>query len=190
MERVRVMNAAVRVWLLALSLLLAASCATPCTYRMRGRTYDLGALSGRVLSGGDPRYPSRLYNASVCGALAPPCIDELSRQPLNGSVYQLTLAPTGIVAFCWDVLAHTGAPALLPPNNTGWGPQEAFVLRHTHAGDAHLSCSPNMTVDLRLHCLPNTTDQGAYKMEGTSDVQCHFNIVIQTPLVCTSQDKA
>ena len=157
------MNAAERVWLLALSLLLAASCATSCTYRMLGRTCDLDALSGRVLSGGDPHYPSRLYNASVCGALAPPCIDELSQQPLNGSVYQLTLAPTGNVAFCWDVLADTGAPALLPPNNTGWGPQEAFVLRHTHAGDAHLSCSPNMTVDLRLHCLPNTTDQGAIR---------------------------
>ena len=42
-----------------------------------------------------------------------------------------------------------------------------------------------MTVDLRLHCLPNVTDPGAYTMAGTSDVQCHFNIVIQTPLVCT-----
>ena len=137
MERVRVMNAAVRVWLLALSLLLAASCATSCTYRMLGRTYDLDALSGRVLSGGDPRYPSRLYNASVCGALAPPCIDELSQQPLNGSVYQLTLAPTGNVAFCWDVLADTGAPALLPPR-----PGCATGARLLHLSEAETALGP------------------------------------------------
>ena len=176
-----------------LSLLLAVADWASCVHVVNGTTYDLSPLRDVVFTGGDPAYRARQYNVSVCSTLGAglpsPCIDELTKTPLNGSIYQLTLAPDGHhIAFCWDVLAGTAAPLVLPAGSTNATVAgEALVLRFSHVGDAHIDCTPNMTVDVHLRCPASAHDA---ELVGGSDRACHYHMTLGTPHACAPAAKA
>ena len=135
-----------------------------CTYSVGGREWDLSPLRARSFSGPDLSYgPNHgLLRASLCGALAFPCVDALTHQPLNGSVFKYFGHARGARPassrgewMCWDVLGklpEQGGRAVtasaLPITDTH---TVGLVLTFSHSGDAHLACG-NVTVEISARC--------------------------------------
>ena len=134
-----------------------------CIYSVGELEWDLSSLRTRTFSGPDLTYgPDHgLLRASMCGALPFSCVDALTHQPLNGSVFKYfghasDARPTASRSewTCWDVLGklpeqggRSVKASALPKNAREVG----LVLTFSHTGDAHLSCG-NVTVEVSARC--------------------------------------
>jgi len=152
-----------------------------CKFNVNGYEYDLSPLRGTTIEGHDANFTSsRVYKLSVCDDLVHPCIDSLTKTPINGSMFQFG-ATAGSPTFCWDVIAHWGDVQALPVDASPHSltEQPEFSLFFSHDWDAHLDCKHiNMTVD--MFCSPHES-KGA--MTGYQD-GCSWKLGFHTMHAC------
>jgi hypothetical protein len=108
-----------------------------------GEAFDLAPFRGAVVSGVEAGGSE--VRLSLCGDLAKPCIDALTKTPIFGSAMLFFGTPRAY--HCWDTVAQW---ALFPPTAValeGGG----LELRFSRPGDAHLDCE-RVNVTVRARC--------------------------------------
>ena len=111
-----------------------------------GEAFDLAPFRGAVVSGVEAGGSE--VRLSLCGDLAQPCVDALTKVRINGSAMLYFGTPRRY--YCWDTIAQWSLfPPTAAPLGGGGGGLE---LRFSRPGDAHIDCTlVNVSVSARCN---------------------------------------
>ena len=115
-----------------------------------GESFDLAPFRGAVVSGVEAGGSE--VRLSLCGDLAKPCVDALTKDHINGSVMLYFGTPRKPT--CWDTIAQWEMfpPTAAPLGGGGSGGSACGLeLRFSRPGDAHLDC-PEVNVTISARC--------------------------------------
>ena len=177
----------------AILLLAVGASSENCSFAVGEQTYNLEGLRHRVFEGLDITYAPEvgLIRIALCGALPYPCIDALTKMPLNGSVYKYFghgAAGTHPAEWnCWDVLGKikgmggSVVTASALPAGSGSEGNDGVLLTFEHAGDAHLSCA-TITVAVAVRCDPTAATDRVVALQ--SGCKWDANVTTAASAVC------
>jgi len=130
-----------------------------------GESFDLAPFRGAVVSGVEAGGSE--VRLSLCGDLAKPCVDALTKDLINGSVMLFFGTPRKLT--CWDTIAQW---EMFPPTAAplgGGGGARGLELRFSRPGDAHLDCtSVNVSISARCNASASAEPKLA-RLSGSQD---------------------
>ena len=145
-----------------------------CNFTVGAQRFDLSEFRGVVVSGVEDG--GSIVRTSLCGDLARPCIDALTKTPINGST-MLFFEAAAAADHCWDTIAQW---ALFPPAAFALPPpKRGLRIFFSRPGDAHLDCDRvNVTVDAACNATmpPQPT---ASRLSGFQD-GCDWTFTVET----------
>ena len=121
-----------------------------CNFTVSGESFNLAPFRGAVVRGVEAGGSE--VRLSLCGDLAEPCVDALTKDHINGSVMLYFGTPRKPT--CWDTIAQWEMfpPTAAPLGGGGSGGSACGLeLRFSRPGDAHLDC-PEVNVTISARC--------------------------------------
>jgi hypothetical protein len=129
-------------------------------------------------------------HASLCGDLSKPCVDSLTKTPINGSVTLFFTEvggrgePAPAPLACWDTIAMW---RLFPPTASPL-PSGAVGLRlfFSRPGDAHLDCDfVNVTIDVACNSTSPAEPSRAVLTGAQDGCEWTFDVQSGAKSVCS-----